>query len=71
MQQSSICLYLFFLLEVIVHQHIITLDDVKTFFINRKAGQLLTGQPGTQNDETVSTAGGAFLPVGYPAGCIR
>lgn len=41
-----------FLLEVIVHQHIITLDDVKTFFINRKAGQLLTGQPGTQNDET-------------------
>ena len=51
MQQSSICLYLFFLLEVIVHQHIITLDDVKTFFINRKAGQLLTGQPGTQNDE--------------------
>lgn len=41
-----------FLLEMIVHQHIITLDDVKTFFINRKAGQLLTGQPGTQNDET-------------------
>ena len=52
MQQSSICLYLLFLLEMIVHQHIITLDDVKTFFINRKAGQLLTGQPGTQNDET-------------------
>ena len=52
----------FFSLETIVHQHIITLDDVKTGFINRKTGQLLTGQPGTQNDETFPTAGGAFLP---------